>query len=237
MIVELQKGAEKLAKNEREGAWREMARQIAHEIKNPLTPMKLSIQHLQRAVKERPDSAKDLTERVASTLIEQIDNLSEIATAFSSFAKMPKPEREKISLTPILDSVVDLFNTENITFIKKYETEAIEIFADKNQMVSVFNNLLKNAVQATETKNDRNITIEIKKERPFAIISIIDNGVGIPKEMMDKIFTPNFTTKSSGTGLGLAISKQMIENSEGEIWFTSKESLGTTFYIKLPIVN
>lgn len=236
MIEELQKGAEKLAKNEREGAWREMARQIAHEIKNPLTPMKLSIQHLQRTIKDNPDSAKDLTPRVAATLIEQIDNLSEIASAFSSFAKMPKPEREVISLIPIIDSVVELFNSEDITFIKTYKIDNIEIFADKNQMVSVFNNLIKNAIQATETKNDRNITIEIKKENKFVIISIKDNGIGIAKEMEHKIFTPNFTTKSSGTGLGLAISKQIIENSDGEIWFTSIENEETIFYIKMPYV-
>jgi nitrogen fixation/metabolism regulation signal transduction histidine kinase len=237
MIVELQKGAEKLAKNEREGAWREMARQIAHEIKNPLTPMKLSIQYLQRAIKEQPERALELTPRVAATLIEQIDNLSEIATAFSSFAKMPKTEREIISLPPIIDNVVDLFDAENLTIQKIYEAENIEVFADKNQMISVFNNLLKNAVQATETKNDRKITIEIKKEKQHVIISIKDNGVGIAKEMENKIFTPNFTTKSSGTGLGLAISKQMIENSDGEIWFNSKEHEGTTFYVKLPFVK
>lgn len=237
MIVELQKGAEKLAKNEREGAWREMARQIAHEIKNPLTPMKLSIQHLQRAIKDKPESAKELTPKVANTLIEQIDNLSEIATAFSSFAKMPKPEREVISLIPIIDSVVELFNSEDVTFNKFYKIDNIEIFADKNQMVSVFNNLFKNAVQATESKNDRKITIEIKKADKDVLISINDNGIGIAKEMKNKIFTPNFTTKSSGTGLGLAISKQMIENSDGEIWFTSKEMIGTTFYIKIPFVN
>lgn len=237
MIVELQKGAEKLAKNEREGAWREMAKQIAHEIKNPLTPMKLSIQHLQRAIKDNPDSAKDLTPRVAATLIEQIDNLSEIANAFSSFAKMPKPEREVIALIPILDGVVELFSSENVVFQKKYETKNVEIYADKHQMVSVFNNLIKNAIQATETKNDRNITIKIKKEKKFVIISIQDKGIGITKEMENKIFTPNFTTKSSGTGLGLSISKQIIENSDGEIWFTSSENVETIFYIKIPFVK
>lgn len=237
MIKELQKGAEKLAKTEREGAWREMARQIAHEIKNPLTPMKLSIQHLQRALKEQPEKATEIAPRVTETLIEQIDNLSEIATAFSSFAKMPKADKEMIDIVAILNSVVDLFKNDQIEIKKEYKSEAIKVYADKNQMISVFNNLIKNAIQATEEKNDKLIAIEINKEINNVIISISDNGVGIPNEMKNKIFTPNFTTKSSGTGLGLAISKQIIENSNGEIWFNSSENNGTTFFIKLSLLE
>lgn len=237
MIAQLEQSAKLLARSERESAWREMARQIAHEIKNPLTPMKLSIQHLQRTISQDPESAKALTERVSKTLIEQIENLSNIATAFSSFAKMPKANNEIIDLKQILEGVVDLFkDQQTISLHFKTSLKEAILFADKNQMVSVFNNLVKNAIQATEESVKPEVSVELLLEDDHFKVEIIDNGVGISEEMKDKVFVPNFTTKSSGTGLGLAISKQIIEQSaSGAIWFDSTEERGTSFYVKLPI--
>lgn len=236
MIVQLEESALLLASTERDIAWREMAKQIAHEIKNPLTPMKLSIQHMQRALKADRERGADIAEKMSTTLIEQIDNLSDIATAFSSFAKMPKGDRVEIDLIEVVDNVVDLFQNENPTIFKNYEIETGRLFADKNQLISVFNNLLKNAVQATQEKEDAKIMVEVKFEDSNYLISIKDNGVGIPKEKRGNVFLPNFTTKSSGTGLGLAISKKIIEGLNGSIWFKSEEDNCTTFFIKLPIL-
>ncbi|MES2622053.1 MAG: ATP-binding protein [Bacteroidota bacterium] len=234
MINELEHSAQKLAKGERESAWREMAKQIAHEIKNPLTPMKLSIQYLQRAIDEGNPNIDRLARKVARTLEEQIENLSSIATAFSSFAKMPKAQNEIINLNELLKSISDLFTGEENSTVT-FSTDAVLplVFADKNQLVSVFNNLVKNAVQSIPENRKGFIDIHTKEEDGWVIVSVSDNGNGIPKDNYDKVFVPNFTTKSSGTGLGLAITKQIIDGAGGKIWFETAENVGTTFFVKL----
>jgi two-component system nitrogen regulation sensor histidine kinase NtrY len=235
MISELESSAAKLAKSERESAWREMARQIAHEIKNPLTPMKLSIQYLQRTIDEGGQNVTELAKKVNKTLIEQIDNLSAIATAFSTFAQMPKSQNEVIDLNEVLTGIAALFEKEDNVQIRlhTYDGEAL-VFADKNQMVSVFNNLLKNAIQSVEEATTAQISIDIKEEKGNIKVIVSDNGSGILPEAYEKVFVPNFTTKSSGTGLGLAICKQIIENAHGLIWFESQVGAGTSFYVSLP---
>ncbi|MFT6013749.1 MAG: two-component system nitrogen regulation sensor histidine kinase NtrY [Chitinophagales bacterium] len=235
MILQIEESANAMAQSERESAWREMARQIAHEIKNPLTPMKLGIQHLQRAIQQDPDRVNELAERVCKTMVEQIENLSEIATAFSSFAKMPTANKEKVNLIEILQNVINLFNQNRktpIEFSSKL-TQTI-VYADKNQLLRVFNNLIKNAQQATEDLESPEVKIEVHSIDHYFLVQVIDNGLGIPEDKIHKVFVPNFTTKSSGTGLGLAISKQIIENTKGKIWFESKENNGTTFFVTLP---
>jgi signal transduction histidine kinase len=235
MLVELEKSADLLAKSEREGAWREMAKQVAHEIKNPLTPMKLSIQHLQRALKDNSPDIKELTEKISQRMIEQIDNLSNIATAFSDFAKMPQGTFQKIDIYPILFSTVDLFReTENIEINVNAFKEELFINGDKNQLMRVFTNILKNASQAIPENKIGIIDIALEETTDDYIISIKDNGVGIAEEKRDKIFEPNFTTKNSGTGLGLAICKNIIERMNGNIWFDSVVDKHTIFYIQLP---
>ena len=234
MISELEQSAQKLAKGERESAWREMAKQIAHEIKNPLTPMKLSIQYLQRAIDDGNPNITELAKKVSKTLEEQIENLSSIATAFSSFAKMPKAQNEIINLNELLKSITDLFAREEdttVTFTTSAENPLV--FADKNQLVSVFNNLVKNAIQSIPEQRKGFIDIHIKEEDGWMITSVSDNGSGIPNDNYDKVFVPNFTTKSSGTGLGLAITKQIIDGTGGRIWFESAENVGTTFFVRL----
>jgi signal transduction histidine kinase len=235
MILKLDESANVLKKSEREGAWREMAKQIAHEIKNPLTPMRLSIQYLQRAINENNPNAPQLTLNMTHTFLEQIDNLSEIATAFSSFAQMPVASNEKLDLDHYLNSIINLFSDEhNVTINYQCYSKPAWIFADKNQMVSLFNNLIKNAIQALTEDRPGVIDIYLIEEYGTIKTIIIDNGKGIPDEIQDRIFTPNFTTKNSGSGLGLAISKQIIENAGGSIWFESQENIGTTFYVVLP---
>ncbi|MDB5281265.1 MAG: histidine kinase, partial [Bacteroidota bacterium] len=234
MIKELEQSAYKLARSERESAWREMAKQIAHEIKNPLTPMKLSIQYLQRAIDDGNPNINELAKKVARTLEEQIENLSSIATAFASFAKMPKAHNEIINLNDLLKSITDLFNREeNITVTFISESDAPLVFADKNQLVSVFNNLVKNAIQSIPENRKGFVDAHIKQEDEWIIVTVSDNGNGIPSGNYEKVFVPNFTTKSSGTGLGLAISKQIVEGAGGKIWFESAENVGTSFFVKL----
>ncbi|MBK9736176.1 MAG: HAMP domain-containing histidine kinase [Saprospiraceae bacterium] len=238
LTQELERSAGVIAKTERDLAWREMAKQVAHEIKNPLTPMKLSIQYLDRTAKEYPDKAQDLIPRISSTLIEQIDNLTQIANEFSNFATMPQATNEKLILNEIVEAVHDLFRKRDDMDINMIEPiDDLYVFADKNHLVRILNNLLKNAIQAIpETRRGR-IDIELKRQGNNAIIRVTDNGSGIPDHMKDKVFTPNFTTKSSGTGLGLAISANMIESFNGKIYFDTRVGSGTDFYVSIPLMR
>lgn len=237
MIMELAKSADLLAQSERESAWREMAKQVAHEIKNPLTPMKLSIQHLQRTWYDRAPNMNEKLERLTKVIIEQIDTLSNIATEFSNFAKMPKTNLEKINIKEVLANCIGLYNgIQHIQFKFKCEYDEINyVKADKEQLLRVFNNLFKNAIQAIPENKEGKIDVLVKREVQKIIISIEDNGVGVDTNLTDKIFSPNFTTKTGGMGLGLAIVKSILEDINGKIWFTTKKDEGSTFYISLPI--
>ncbi|MBL7767551.1 MAG: GHKL domain-containing protein [Flavipsychrobacter sp.] len=235
MVLKLEESAAALAKSEREGAWREMARQVAHEIKNPLTPMKLSIQYLQKAIQGNNGDVKQLTFNVANTLVEQIDHLSKIASEFSQFANISNAHNELFDLHDILQSLSSLYDSNDLVVFNWKPVEGpVWVFADKTQMNRLFTNLLQNAMEATENRELR--LVEVKEERgeDTIIISVHDNGQGIPGETQSKIFTPNFTTKTSGTGLGLAMSKGIVEQARGRIWFETSEADGTTFFVSLP---
>ncbi|MFL5764852.1 MAG: ATP-binding protein [Bacteroidia bacterium] len=236
MIAELSKSADLLAKSERESAWREMAKQVAHEIKNPLTPMKLSVQHLQRTWKDKSPDIEEKMNRLTKMIIEQIDTLSTIATEFSNFAKMPKASLEKINVRQTLQNAISLFHeSENVNIEFRNENgEEAYVLADKEQLLRVFNNLLKNAVQAIPESKDGKIVVRLEREKDKFLISITDNGSGIPDDVLDKIFVPNFTTKTGGMGLGLAMVKSIVETAGGRIWFETKTGSGTTFYVALP---
>lgn len=235
MVVELQRNAELLAKSEREMAWREMAKQVAHEIKNPLTPMKLNVQYLEKAWKERREDFQNVLNKVTKTLIEQIDNLSKIASEFSNFAKMPQPINEKIDLLEVIDKIQNLYLNQNVNFkIVDEINKPVYIFADKNQILRAFINLVNNGIQSVPEDRNPEIQISFKRVGNIIHIEIKDNGRGIPEELKDKLFIPNFTTKSSGMGLGLAITKNIIELAGGAIDFVSEIDKGTTFIIKLP---
>ncbi len=237
MIKKLEDSAQLLAQSERESAWREMAKQVAHEIKNPLTPMKLSIQYLQHAYHSNPNNMESMLKRVSKTLIEQIDNLAQIATEFSNFAKMPRAENERFAINELIESVYDLFSErDDMKMSLSLVKEDVFVFADKNQLMRVFNNLIKNAIQAIPEERQGEIDVMmVKKDEDLVQLRVKDNGSGITKDMEEYIFVPHITTKSSGTGLGLAISKSIVEALGGNIYFESIPEVGTTFVVELPI--
>jgi signal transduction histidine kinase len=239
MVHQLELSANALAKSEREGAWREMARQVAHEIKNPLTPMKLSIQYLQNAINKNQSNVKELTTSVATTLVEQIDHLSKIAGDFSQFANIGNRNVEAFDLHVVLSSLVDLYSTiSKINFQWEKINGEVVMNADKTHMNRLFTNLLTNAVDACTIHDKCRIEItEELQEGNEILIRIKDNGEGIAPEMRSKIFTPNFTTKTSGTGLGLAMCKSIVEQAHGKIWFETEVEKGTTFFVQLPTLN
>ncbi|MFO7658083.1 MAG: ATP-binding protein [Bacteroidales bacterium] len=236
MVQELQKSAELLAKSERESAWREMARQIAHEIKNPLTPMRLTIQHLQRTWKDKNENYAEIHEKVTQTLIEQIDNLSKIASEFSNFAQMPKAKNQKLDIEHIIRNTISLFsNAPGVTIGYKPAIKGpVYVFADKEQLARVFINLFKNAVQSVPEERACKILVTINIINGKVLAKVEDNGRGIHDDVKTKLFTPNFTTKSSGMGLGLAITKDIIENIGGRIYFETSWGKGTVFFVELP---
>jgi nitrogen fixation/metabolism regulation signal transduction histidine kinase len=238
MVNQLEQSAEALAKSEREGAWREMARQVAHEIKNSLTPMKLSIQYLQKAVESRQENVRELTANVANTLIEQIDHLSKIAADFSQFANIGNKKIELVDLHQVIGILVDLYSSNpKVNIVWNKISGSVVMKADKTHMNRVFTNLLTNAVDACLAVDECKIVINEEQREDRIRISISDNGEGIPEAMRSKIFTPNFTTKSSGTGLGLAMSKSIVEQAQGNIWFETEEGKGTTFFVELPVIS
>jgi nitrogen fixation/metabolism regulation signal transduction histidine kinase len=238
MVAKLGESAAALAKSEREGAWREMARQVAHEIKNPLTPMKLSIQYLQKSIDSNQPNVKELSANVAKTLVEQIDHLSKIAFDFSQFANIGNTHEEFFDLHDVLQSMKDLYQSNpHVDFEWKAAGGKAILYADKTQMNRLFNNLLANAVEACTDKTRCRITVNEARDNGRIRISITDNGEGIPDEMQSKIFVPNFTTKTSGTGLGLAMCKGIAEQAKGTIWFETEVGRGTTFHVELPVAN
>ena len=236
MVDELEKSAQLLAKSERENAWKTMARQIAHEINNPLTPMKLTIQQLQRTKSMDAETFDNYFKKSTALLIEQIDNLSRIAGLFSQFAKMPEMHLQPVNIAAKLNSVATLFenNTDGIQISCTGTDNDLYATTDDEQIMQVLNNLLKNATQALSGRTDGRIDIRLAQAGSMVRIDIADNGPGISDDIRDKIFVPNFTTKSTGMGLGLAISKNIVETSGGSITFTSEGGKGTTFTVTLP---
>ncbi len=236
MVKKLEESAAALAKSEREGAWREMAKQVAHEIKNPLTPMKLSIQYLQKAIDNNMPNVKEHAANVARTLVEQIDHLSKIASDFSQFANIGNVRNEEFNVNDVVYSLSSLYeNMDKLSFNLNLLPQKMYVMADRTQLNRVFTNLLQNAVEACLKKEYPQVIVDEFKHDDRVVIAVRDNGEGIPVDKRSKIFTPNFTTKSSGTGLGLAMSKSIVENAFGRIWFETSEGEGTTFFVELPL--
>ena len=238
MVVELEKSVDMLARSERESAWREMAKQIAHEIKNPLTPMRLSVQQLERSWKDQRENFGQYMEHVCATLIEQIDNLSSIASEFSNFAKMPATRNERVNLVEIANKSVGLFTgggNYSVTFNTKI-TEAY-INADKEQLSRVFINIIKNGIQSVPEGKHGEISLTLTGNKNFFTVRISDNGKGIPDDIKPKLFMPNFTTKSSGMGIGLALVKNMLDQINATIDFETSLGKGTTFIIQFPVAG
>jgi nitrogen fixation/metabolism regulation signal transduction histidine kinase len=227
MVEKLEKTAVELAQSERESAWKEMAQQVAHEIKNPLTPMKLTLQMMQRE--------KDLEElhSMTANLLEEIESLSHIAEAFSRFAQMPALSLDTEDVSYLTNRAASLYLDQGVRFVS---TGPLTAKVDKEQWTRVIHNLVKNAVQSIPEDRERDILITAAKADNKAMISVQDNGGGIPEDMQQKVFEPNFTTKSSGMGLGLAMVKNLVISFGGAIGFDTSEK-GTTFIIVLPLVN
>ncbi len=232
MIDELQESAVKLAQSEREQAWREMAKQVAHEIKNPLTPMRLTVQSFERRFDPEDPEIKEKLKEYSQTLIQQIDVMSSIASAFSDFAKMPKQNKEEINVVEVVKLALDIFNENYISYV--YTDDEFIAFLDKTQLIRIVTNLVTNATQATEGVENPMIKVVVSSENEMIKIAVIDNGKGIEEDLKDLIFEPKFTTKSSGMGLGLPMIKKIIETYNGSIHFTSNKKEGTIFTVTLP---
>ena len=234
MIIALDESAERLAASERESAWREMAKQVAHEIKNPLTPMKLQLQQLLRLEKDDPERAREWSGRIANGIIEQIDGLARIATAFSHFARLPEAQLSQFDLREVLRSVAELHQHNGIHTSLALPEAPCLVEADRDQIIRVLNNLIRNAQQAMEQTEQPSLELALKTCDNLYCVTISDNGSGIPPEVQARIFQPNFTTKSSGMGLGLAMCKNIVEQAGGTIKFDTVPHQGTTFTVSLP---
>jgi signal transduction histidine kinase len=255
MQEQLAESRRKLARQERKLAWREMARQVAHEIKNPLTPMKLSVQHLRRAferVRERVSDEDDergrfqsVFERITSTLIEQIETLASIANEFHSFARMPPKTPEALDLNDVVQEATSLMKEEKgaVDIEDDLADDSLVVHADREELRRIYINLIKNGIQAVPEERAGRIEVATRREDGdgeapgWAVSRVADNGVGIAEDLRDKIFEPNFSTKTSGTGLGLAITDKGISDMGGEIRFETEEGEGTTFIIRLPLAE
>lgn len=232
MIDELEESAVQLATSEREQAWREMAKQVAHEIKNPLTPMRLSVQNFQRKFDETDPNIHQKVDEYSKTLIQQIDTMSSIASAFSNFAKMPAQQSETLNVVKIVKLALDIFNEDYIIFIAE-KNEIIANF-DRTQLIRVVTNLVKNGIQSIPEGQVPKIVVTVNSTETDVTITVADNGIGVSEENKLKVFEPKFTTKTSGMGLGLAMVKNIVETYNGTIAFTSVKDIGTTFKVIFP---
>ena len=232
MIDDLEDSAERLAKTEREQAWQEMAKQVAHEIKNPLTPMRLTVQSFQKNSGFKSEDEKLKLNDFCEVLIEQIDTMSNVATSFSDFATLPKTQLEKTDIVEATKKVVEIFEQNNITL--ETSNENIFVKLDKEQWIRVMTNLIKNSIQSIPYDRESIIQVKITESSKKVKIVVSDNGLGVSKKNREKIFEPKFTTKSDGMGLGLGIVRSIINSHRGKISYKSKNNKGTDFTISLP---
>ncbi|MCS6973451.1 MAG: HAMP domain-containing histidine kinase [Cyclobacteriaceae bacterium] len=230
MLIKLKESITELERTQRERTWREIAQQVAHEIKNPLTPMKLTLQQMQRQM----GNADAALRKAVETLLEQIEVLNGIATSFSAFAKMPEPVMERVNLVPLLETVVRLHEEAGKITLDSNLKEAW-VNGDAKLLNRILSNLVLNAIQAKHPQRDVQVQVRLFAEGAYHVVSVADNGTGIDEAIQDKIFFPHFSTRKSGSGLGLAIARQGIEQMGGSIWFQSAEGSGTTFFVKLPM--
>ena len=245
MLLKLEESKQALAQTEKQSAWREMAKQVAHEIKNPLTPMKLTLQHLQRTFPNarngtngNGDPARGVILRTFDSLLDQIDNLSDIATSFSEFAKMPLPKREEFEVTSVFNKTADLYADDvRIKLRRDVTMGPVMAIGDRQLIGRILTNLLINAIQSVPSDRKPVIDIKLYTNSDAVQIEIHDNGAGIPEAIRSKVFLPNFSTKRGGSGLGLAIAKRGIEHAGGTIWFETAEDVGTIFFVSLPLAG
>lgn len=231
MLNKLELSKEKLAQTQRQIAWREMAKQVAHEIKNPLTPMKLSVQHLGRALNISKEENHVILKDFQEKMLQQIHLLTEIADEFSNYAELPKGKMKEVDLIEIINKIINLFKHEShVTFNLNFQNNSsFRVIGDENQLIRLFNNLIQNSLQAMDHRGD--ITLNLSQKENNVILSFIDSGPGILKDIQEKIFEPKFTTKTTGKGLGLALACQIILNHGGKITLVKDRSKGAEFKI------
>ena len=236
MVDKLEDSATMLAQSEREQAWREMAKQVAHEIKNPLTPMRLTVQSFQRKFDANDPELKQKLNDYSKTLIQQIDTMSAVASAFSNFASMPAQQNETLNVVQVVELALDIFNEDFIVF--KSNKEYVISKIDRTQLIRIITNLVKNAIQSIPDEQEKKkVLVSVNEVENDVIITVEDNGIGIESNNIEHVFEPKFTTKTSGMGLGLGIIKNIIENYKGTITFETELGKGTTFFVSLPIVK
>jgi signal transduction histidine kinase len=237
MLVKLEESKQALSRSEKESAWREMAQQVAHEIKNPLTPMKLTLQHLQRKLLNGGEVVKEQAEKSFHTLLDQVDTLNDIATSFSAFAKMPIPKEEVFDIAAVLKKTVELYiNDNDVEIITDIPPGDFFVKGDQQLMSRIFTNLILNGIQSVPAQRRPEISVSLQKNSNFIRVEIHDNGIGISENIRNKIFIPNFSTKYAGSGIGLALAKRGVEHAGGKIWFETEEEQGTSFFIELPLL-
>ena len=232
MILQIQEQKQRLSFKEKEEAWREMAKQVAHEVKNPLTPMKLTIQNFERKFDPADPDIRDKVKHLSRTLVDQIDLVATVASAFSQFAQLPEKNNEIFDLNKEIKNIINVFSDEKIYFHSNRDIIMVEM--DKIYLSRIITNLVTNARQAKHDDRDNIINLDVEQRQKRVIITVDDNGTGIPEELYDRIFEPNFTSKTSGTGLGLTMVRKMVEDYKGEISVKSELEKGTTFTISLP---
>jgi nitrogen fixation/metabolism regulation signal transduction histidine kinase len=235
MLFKLSESKAELEQTQRERTWREIAQQVAHEIKNPLTPMKLTLQQLQRSVETNTNTAEK-TGKAVSTLLNQVDTLNDIASSFSTFAKMPEPVIQRLELVSVIKRIVLLHSQSGDLSFSSPIKEAF-VLGDEQLLGRTFSNIILNAFQAARPGHPQELRITLERKEGKYVLIFKDNGKGIEPHVAERIFLSHFSTKKSGSGLGLAIAKQAIEQMQGRIWFDTVVGAGTTFYIELPVVQ
>ena len=235
MLEKLNHQSNILALTEREEAWRDMAKQVAHEIKNPLTPMRMMIQNYVRKFDPTDENSKEKLNDLSETLITQIDTMSAIAEAFSDFAKMPIRKDEEIDVVDTIRTALEIFPENSTNF--NTSIKELKVNFDRIYMIRIVTNLVKNAIQAVPAERMPEVNLHLQKMKDFVVIRITDNGVGIPPHVGDKIFEPKFTTTTGGMGLGLAMVKKIVEDYNGTIRYISEKNRGTEFTIRIPYVK
>ena len=232
MILQIQEQKQRLSFKEKEEAWREMAKQVAHEVKNPLTPMKLTIQNFERKFDPTDPEIRDKVKHLSRTLVDQIDLVATVASAFSQFAQLPEKNNEIFDLNKEIKNIINVFSDEKIYFHSNRDIIMIEM--DKIYLSRIITNLVANSRQAKHDDRENIINLDVEQRQKRVLITVDDNGTGIPEELYDRIFEPNFTSKTSGTGLGLTMVRKMVEDYKGEISVKSELGKGSTFTISLP---
>jgi nitrogen fixation/metabolism regulation signal transduction histidine kinase len=236
-VFELDESAAALQESERKNAWRDMAKQVAHEIRNPLTPIRLAVQHLDVIRIQHPHLLDKYVARSNKVVLEQLDSLERILKEFSDLAKMPQANNEEFVLNDLVHSVYTLFSYRRNEIELTFNPPDLKfvVFADRNLLTNALNNLLINAVQAIPNDRKGKIDFSVYRRDKLVVMKITDNGSGIPADIREKIFKPNFTTKAYGSGLGLLITKNIIESVKDKLYFETEENIGTSFFLELEI--